>query len=262
LQAAAQHLDRAIQILEHTPDAAYPHYLRAKVYSAQNDAQKAVTQLEEAVSLQPDFAEAWSDLGLARKTILDDQGALAAYKRAVELKPTDAVAQYRLGTEYLRAGETHAAIEPLEQAYRINPEDQSTLNSLQSALRQDGKPSEANSIRQKLAALLQKKDQERQNALAAVRVNNEGANLEKSGDLRGALQKYREALNLNPEHAGIRVNYAVALLRLGQWTEGLTQLHEALRRDPGNTQIQAALKDALAQAPPGSVPKWSQADRK
>lgn len=259
-QSAAAHLDRAIQLLGHTVDAAYPHYLRAKVFSALNDTSQALKQLQEAVALRPDFAEAWSDLGLARKATLDDAGALAAYKRAVELNPSDAVAQYRLGAEYLRGGQTHAAVEHLEQAYRLNPEDQSTLNSLQSALRQDGKPDEANRIRQKLTELLRKKDQISQNALAAVRLNNEGASLEKSGDLRGALEKYREALNLNPEHNGIRVNYAVALLRLGQWTEGLMQLHEALRRDPGNTKIQAALKDAISQAPPGTVPKWSQSE--
>ena len=255
---AAEHLDRAIQLLEHTADAAYPHYLRAKVFSALNEPSKAVEQLEQAVALRPNFPEAWSDLGLARKATPDDAGALAAYKRAVELNPSDAVAQYRLGSEYLRAGQPHAAVEHLEQAYRLNPEDQSTLNSLQNALRQDGKPEEANLIRQKLTDLLHKRDQISQNALAAVRLNNEGASLEKSGNLRGALDKYREALKLNPEHNGIRVNYAVALLRLGQWTEGLNVLHDALRRDPGNTKIQAALKDAIAQAPPGTVPKWSQ----
>jgi tetratricopeptide (TPR) repeat protein len=261
LPGAAEHLDRAIQILGRTSDAAYAHYLRAKVYSAQNDAQKAVAALQEAVLLRPDFAEAWSDLGLARRATLNDAGALAAYKRAVQLRPTDAVAQYRLGAEYLRDGQPHAAVEHLEQAYHLNPGDQSTLNSLQSALRQDGKQEEANAIKQKLAELLQQRDQISQNALAAVRLNNDGANLEKAGDLRGAVEKYRTALNLNPEHVGIRVNYAVALLRLGQWTEGLTQLHEALRRDPGNAQIQAALKDALAQAPPGSVPHWSDTSR-
>lgn len=261
LPGAAEHLDRAIEILGRTYDAAYPHYLRAKVYSAQNDTQKAVAQLEEAVLLRPDFAEAWSDLGLARRTILDDAGALAAYKRAVQLRPADAVAQYRLGTEYLRDGQAHAAVEHLEQAYHLNPEDQSTLNSLQTALRQDGKQQEANAIKQKLAELLQKRDQISQNALAAVRINNEAASLEKTGDLQGAAEKYRTALNLNPEHVGIRVNYAVALLRLGQWTDGLTQLHEALLRDPGNAQIQAALKDALAQAPAGSVPHWSDTGR-
>ncbi len=257
LRAAAEHLERAIQIFGRTAEAAYPHYLRAKVYTAQNDASKALAQLQQAVSLRPDFAEAWSDLGLARKTSLDAKGALAAFKRAVELNPSDAVAQYRLGAEYLRAGQAHEAVEHLEQAYRLDPGDQSALNSLQMALRQDGKTDEANRIREKLAELLRKKDQISQNALSAVRVNNEGAALEKAGDLRGALEKYRKALDLNPEHVGIRVNYAVALLRLGQWTQGLTELHEALRRDPGNAQIQAALKDALAQAPPGSVPKWN-----
>lgn len=255
--SAAGHLDRAIQIFGRTAEAAYPHYLRAKIYTAQNNAPKALAELEQAVSLRPDFAEAWSDLGLARKAALDDAGALTAFERAVELNPADAVAQYRLGAEYLRAGHPDKAVQHLQQAYHLNPEDQSTLNSLQMALRQDGKQAEADSVRQKLAELLQKKDQISQNALAAVRINNEGAALEKTGDLRGALEKYRKALDLNPDHVGIRVNYAVALLRLGQWTEGLTELHEALRRDPGNAQIQAALKDALAQAPSASVPKWN-----
>lgn len=259
--SAAGHLDRAIQLLGHTADAAYPHYLRAKVFSALNEPPQAVKQLEDAVALRPDFAEAWSDLGLARKAMLDDAGALAAYKRAVELNPSDAVAQYRLGAEYLRGGEAHAAVEHLEEAYRLNPDDQSTLNSLQSALRQDGRLGEANRIRQKLTELLRKKDQINQNVLAAVRLNNEGANLEKSGDLPAALAKYREALNLNPEHVGIRVNYAVALLRLGQWTEGLNELREALRRDPANPKIQAALKDAISQAPPGTAPKGKEAER-
>jgi tetratricopeptide (TPR) repeat protein len=108
-----------------------------------------------------------------------------------------------------------------------------------------------------LSDLLRKRDRVRQNAVAAVRVNNEGASLEKAGNLSAALDKYREALNLSPEHVGIRVNYAVALLRLGQWTQGLTELHEALRRDPQNVKIKAALDDAIAQAPPGTVPNWA-----
>jgi Flp pilus assembly protein TadD len=89
-----------------------------------------------------------------------------------------------------------------------------------------------------------------------VRLNNEGAALEKSGDLAGAVGKYREAAQLAPDHNGIRVNYAVALLRTGQWTEGLNLLHEAAKREPANAQIQTALRDALSQAPPQAVPQW------
>jgi tetratricopeptide (TPR) repeat protein len=256
-EAAAGHLDRALKNMGKTADAAYPHYLRAKAYSARDDPQKAAAQLEQAVSLRPDFAEAWSDLGQARKLLLDDAGALTAEKRAVELNPADPIAQYRLGAEYLLQNQPRPAVEHLQEAYRLNPRDQSTLNSLQTALRRDGKAEDASTVKEKLNELLRKQDQDRENALTAVRLNNEGASLEKTGNLRDAMQKYREAVQLNPEHVGIRVNYAIALLRLGQWTDGLNQLHEALRRDPGNTTIKAALNDALGQAPRGSVPHWN-----
>jgi tetratricopeptide (TPR) repeat protein len=256
---AAEHLDRAIQLLGRSDEAADARYLRAKAYSARGETQKAAAQLEQAVAIRPNFAEAWSDLGQARRTLLDGGGALTAFERAVRSNPEDSVAQYRLGAEYLRQDKPHAAVEHLQKAYQLNAADQSTLNSLQMALRQDGRTEEAAQIKQKLAELLRQKDTENQNHLNAVKLNNEGAGLEKSGDLRGALAKYREALRLYPEHVGIRVNYAVALLRLGQWTEGLDELHEALLRDPSNAQIKTALHDALAQAPRNVIPKWKDA---
>lgn len=253
---AAPRLDQAAKLMGHSAEAAYPHYLRAKVYSARNQPGDAIKELNEAVLLRPGFAQAWSDLGQARKENLDDNGALPAFERAVKLNPSDEVAQYRLGAEYLHLQKPHDAVEHLEQAYRLNPRDQSALNALQTALRQDGKVEEANRIKEQLAELLRKRDEATERALQAVRLNNEGAELEKSGDLRGAADKYREALSLDPEHVGIRVNYAVALLRLGVWTEGLNELHEALRRDPENAKLKAALKDALAQAPPALIPDW------
>ncbi len=249
---AAKNLDRAVALLGKTPDAGFTWYLRAKAYTIQNEHEKALKALNQAVALRPDLAEAWSDLGETQKLLSDDKSALVSYQRAVELKPNDAVAQYRLGAEYLHENKPHQAVEHLQRAYELNSRDQSTLNSLQTALRRDGKPEEADRIKKELAQLLIARDQESQNAVAAVRINNEGAELEKSGNLAEAAHKYEQALQLYPAHIGIRVNYAVALLRLGKWTPGLAQLREALRRDPNNPQIQAALKDALAQAPPSA----------
>jgi predicted Zn-dependent protease len=117
------------------------------------------------------------------------------------------------------------------------------------ALRQDGQPEEAARVKKQLADLLRSIDKESQNAFAALRINNEGAALEKTGNLSGALEKYRAALALDPNHVGIRVNFAVALLRTGHWKDGLTELRESLRREPGNAQVQTALEDALKQAP-------------
>ncbi|MGI8990198.1 MAG: tetratricopeptide repeat protein [Bryobacteraceae bacterium] len=257
VKLASEHLDRAIELLGRTDDAASGHYLRARAYTANGNAQHAEEHLREAVKIRPEFAEAWSDLGQARKSLLDIPGALDAFETAVRLNPEDPVAQYRFGAECLRQGKAHVAVEHLEKAYSLNPADQSTLNSLQMALRRDGKADRANLLKQRLADLLRDKDQVDRNHLTAIRLNNEGAKLEAAKDLRGALEKYRQAVNLYPEMVGIRANFAVVLLRLGQWTEGLRELHEASLRDPGDARIKAALKDALAQAPVNLKPEGS-----
>jgi protein O-GlcNAc transferase len=247
LKPAEFHLGIAIRLLGKKPDAAYPRYLRAKVFANARDFTKAVVDLEQAVALRPDFAEAWSDLGEARKNLFDDEGAVAAFRKAVELSPEDAVARTRLGSKLLDAGQTREAISHLQEAVRLDPKNQSALNALQLALRRDGQAEQAEAVKKRLAELLRERDKADQSLVAGIELNNRGATLEKSGDLRGALEKYRAALELFPEHIGIRTNVAVALLKLGWWEEGLEQMREALRRDPGNAELKAALDDALGQ---------------
>lgn len=258
LTVVAGHLDHAIRVLKPDADAATAHYLRAKVYTQQGNTKQAAAQLQHALSIRSDFAEAWSDLGEARKSLLDDAGATAALEQAVKLNASDSVSQYRLGEEYLKQNRVHVAALHLEQAFRLNPDDQSILNALQRALRRDNRPDEADKVKRKLAEVLRKRDESTRHDLRATQVNNEGAQLQKDGNMQGALEKYRAALALNPESVPIRVNLAIVLLRLGAWTDGLNTLHDALLRDVSNAKIRAALKDALAQAPAGTVPHWKE----
>ncbi len=247
--AAAPHLDRAIQVLGQSPDAAYPRYLRAKIYTARGKAERAAADLQQAVSLEPNFAEAWSDLGEARKTLLDNSGALAAFEQAVHFAPNDPVAQSRLGLELLDQRKVGQAIPHLEEAVRLDPQNQSALYSLERALRQAGQPQQADVVQGKLIALLHHRDQAAEEALQAIQLNDQGVALEKAGKLRAALEKYRAALELDPQHVGIRVNFAAALLHLGQWNEGVAELREALRLNPDNLALKKALEEALAHPP-------------
>lgn len=249
-KAAAEQLDSAIRLFGTSDEAAFPTYLRAKILLDRGGIEPAAKLFERAVALRPDFAEAWSELGQARKTLLDDDGALDAFQKSVKADPENAVSQCRLGAEYLRRGEIAPAVDHLRQSYRINPKNQTMLNSLQLALRRAGQPEEAKRIREELAAVLREIDRESQAAFQALRLNNEGAALEKQGNMAAAADKYKEALTLDPSHNGIRVNFAVASLRLGRWNEGLAELREAVRREPNNAKWKAALEDALKQAPP------------
>jgi tetratricopeptide (TPR) repeat protein len=247
-ESAIPRLDEAVRLLGPKPDAAYPHYLRAKIYSLDRDPAKATSELQQAVELRPDLAEAWSDLGEARRNLNDEKGALGAFRRAVALSPEDAIAQVRLGLQLLDTGAAHEAVEHLDSAVRLDPKNQSAWNALQRALRRDGQAERAEAAKRKLAELLRERDEGDQKLVAAIEINNRGAELEKTGDLRGALERYRSALELLPEHLGIRVNLAVALLKLGNWQEGIAEMRQAQKRDPANREIQKALADALAQA--------------
>lgn len=247
---AALHLDCAIRLLGQRPDAAYPHYLRAKIYGEERHVEKAAAELQQAVSLQPDFAEAWSDLGSARKILLDDAGVLSAFEKAVRFAPNDPVAQERLGSELLSQGKAREALLHLEEAARLDAHDQTALYNLQRALLINGHAEEAEAVKRRLTALLQEKDQADQRAVMAIQLNNQGAALEKAGKLPEAFEKYQAASQLDPDHIGIRLNLAVASLRLGQWSQGITELREILRRAPQNLAAKKALDQALAQGSP------------
>ena len=249
--AAMEHLSQAIGLLRKTSKAAYPHYLRAKAYTAQKQFQNAEKDLNQAVSLAPDFPEAWSDLGEARKALFDRKGALAAFEKAVRLAPKDPVAQTRLGAELLDQGKAHEAIPHLREAARLDPESQSALWNLLRALSQDGQQEQAAAVRKTLAGLMRNKEEDSRNAQAAIQLNNQGATLQKAGKLQEAMGKYHEALKLDPRHTGIRLNYAGALLHLGRWSEGVAELRKILRQDPNNIAAQQALDYVLAHPPPG-----------
>lgn len=255
LAPAAKHLDFAIAKLSGPEDLARAHYLRAKVYTDLSQVERASMELHIAVKLEPEFAEAWSDLGEARKTLLDDAGALAAFEQAVALSPNDPVALSRLGVELYHESKLKEAIEQLEKADRVNPNDQTTLNALQSALRADGQTAAANEVKARLIEVLRERDRNTQNELNAAELNQEGAKLEKNSDLKSAVEKYRQALDLDPDNVAIRVNFAKALLSLGEWNDGLSQLAESMRRQPGDPSLQTVWDEAVRKAPPGMRPR-------
>ena len=247
LSAAGDHLDSAIKLQGDVPAAAQTHYLRAKIWGAQNQIDKSIDELKKSIQLRPEYAEAWSDLGGMRRLALDSDGAVEALEKAVALNPHDSTAQYRLGQLYLQDGETLKAVDHLKIALRGDPSDVASLYSLDRALRKAGRLEEAKPIEKQLAQLRAKTDHASTVAFAASRLNDEGIGLEKSGDLRAALAKYRAALDLDPTGTGFQLNYALALCRLGRWEDGTAELHEVLRLDPDNQMAAKALYMAIDQ---------------
>jgi tetratricopeptide (TPR) repeat protein len=245
---AGEHLDRAIKLQGDVRAAAYTHYLRAKIWLAQKEVAKSESELQIAVKLRPDYAEAWSDLGGVRRLEGDTKGARQALEQAVALDSGNEKAQYRLGAQCLESGEPHKAVDHFRKALRHDPDDRATLYNLALALRRDGQMNEAKLVADKVSKIVQTRSEVAATGLAIGELNDAGMRLEKSGDIQAALEKYRAGLDLDPTDTVVRLNYGLALCRLARWQEGAEELREVLRLDPNNPEAAKALYMAIDQA--------------
>jgi tetratricopeptide (TPR) repeat protein len=99
---------------------------RAKLYFLMGDTAKGITDLEEAVRIQPSLP-AQSLLGAARGRALSD------YTKRLETNPRDHVVLTDRAGIYLKLGDQRKAISDLEEALEIEPSYQRALNLLQEA---------------------------------------------------------------------------------------------------------------------------------
>jgi Flp pilus assembly protein TadD/peroxiredoxin len=80
--------------------------------------------------------------------------------------------------------------------------------------------------------------------------------LQRAGDLAGAVQGYRDFLAVHPNEVAIHSNLGVLLVRLGRFDEAITEYRKALDLQPGNDAI--TLNLGLAYYKSGRIPEAAQ----
>lgn len=254
LSEAHEHLDRAIALYGETQPASRPYFLRAKVWRAQGDNDRAIADLERATSVDPADTDALFDLSQLKHSNGDMDGAFTAARKVVDLNPNFASAQSWLGQLYLENDDAALAVKHLGVARSLGMDDKATLYCLARALRATGKTEDARRVEQQVIEKQHLSDQAGKVLFTASGLNEEGLALEHQGDLPGASEKYRKAVDLDPTGYGFRLNYALALCRLGKWQEAITQLHEVLKEDPNNADAAKALFAAQEEVAKESKP--------
>ena len=241
LSLAHEHLDRAIVLYGTARPAARAYFLRAKVWSAQGDNDNAIFDLEKATQVTSDYADAWFDLSQLKHSKGDPDGAFVAAQKAVDLNPKNAAAQSWLGQLNFEKGDAALAVKHLQIARSLGVDDKVTLYTLARALRAVGKIEDSKQIEKQFLDMQRLSTKANEVLFTASGLNEEGLRLEHSGDLLGAMEKYRRAVGLDQTGYGFRLNYALALCRVGKWREGIAQLQEVLREDPDNADAAKAL---------------------
>lgn len=151
--------------------------------------------------------------------------AVAAYRRAVQLKPDYAEAYNNLGLALERSGALAEAVAAYAQAIRLRPTYPQMHANLGRVLDHQGQAAEAMAAYE--AALRLSSDYAEAHA-------GLGALLAEQGKLEEAAFHLEASIRLNPADAQAHNNLGVVLMRQGRVAEAVTQLETARRLRPAD----------------------------
>ncbi|MCK5381906.1 MAG: tetratricopeptide repeat protein [Candidatus Latescibacteria bacterium] len=202
---------------------------------------QAIRHYQLALGIQPSYAQAHNNLGIA----LDEQGksneAVEHYRQALRIKPNYVQAHNNLGTALDDQGKSDEAIEHYEQALRIRPDYAKAHNNLGITLSEQGRLDEA--IRHYEEALRIRPDY-------ANAHNNLGVALARQGHAKEAVVHLREALRIQPNATRAWDNLGI-LLMMGRKSFGasIRVLREASAYAPDHLSVTINLAYLLAACP-------------
>jgi tetratricopeptide (TPR) repeat protein len=240
------------------------------VLSNQGKPAEAAAAYRQALVLEPDFVEAYNNLGitLVKQRMLPE--AIAAFKKAVEGRPRSHEFHLNLATALREQGSLPEAVVVLQKAIALEPGHAKDYCDLGVTLKELGKNTEATEALQKAIRL--KPDYSEasyelgiilQNARdwdgalhafrAALQVNPKeakyqygvGVSLYQKGDREGAIRAYQEAIRLAPKVTPWRSNLGVALLEKGFLKDALREFQTALEINPNDLAARQNLGSCL-----------------
>ncbi|MCB9455794.1 MAG: tetratricopeptide repeat protein [Anaerolineaceae bacterium] len=160
----------------------------AKDYAA------AITAYDEAIRLNPYYAIAYNNRGLARSNKGDLDGAISDYTQSIELKNPNLHLPYNnRGNARYNKGDLDGAISDYNEAIRLNPQYAEAYNNRGNALKsKDNLDGAISDYTQSI---------ELKNPELHLPYNNRGNARYNKGDLDGAISDFNEAIRLNPRYA-------------------------------------------------------------
>ena len=212
--AALGYLDEATicydQALQLQPDFADARNNFGVALQAQGALNEAVEQYRLAIASNPAFVDAHLNLGTALGKLGNFTEALACYRDALQLDPNSAEAHFNAGNAHNALGEHEAAVASFERALALRPDYAEAHINLGSAIGKRGDYAGAESHYRRAVAL-------NPNPTNLVCL---GGSLGAQGRLDEEETFYRDALAREPDYADAHQNLAWLLLKRGDYKEG------------------------------------------
>ncbi len=162
-------------------------------------------------------------------------GALAAYRKALEVKPADPAVWRSLGVAYNRLRDYSKAIEHFRRSLALRPRQPQVLVDLGFALMQQGALDSARQAYRQAIAI---------NPWEPAAYANLGIVELRGGDLRAAVTALEKAVQVDPGLANAHFALASAYAQLGERGPAAASIRRGLEFDPNNANARRML-DAL-----------------
>jgi tetratricopeptide (TPR) repeat protein len=177
--------------LHHDPpeDDHWAYNLWGLVLRHQKDYDGAIAKYKKAIELDPQFALAYNNWGLVLYDQKDYDGAIAKYKKAIELDPQFALAYNNWGLVLRHQKDYDGAIAKYKKAIELDPQ-------------------------------------------FAFAYNNWGNVLYDQKDYDGAIAKYKKAIEIDPQLAPVYYNLGLAYRDYGQQDEAIKACKQVLELKP------------------------------
>jgi len=117
------------KVIAEEPGIAFPHFQLAYVFTALQRTDEARAEYERVIAIDPKMTAAYLNLGILLVD-KDPAAAVAPLKKAVELTPAESQLRFLLGVAQERSQDYAGAVETLEGARKLDPQDTHTLEHL------------------------------------------------------------------------------------------------------------------------------------
>ncbi len=198
-----------------------------QVYLKEGDAGNAISVLEKAVKIRPDYADAHFHLGEAYRAEASLDAAIESFRKAVALKPDEPNYLENLGTALAKKGDTEGAIDALKTALTKDQQNPYTYYALGNLyVQQESQPEKALGYFREAVTL----DPDIPNGYL-----NLGNTLTLLGKYEDAVKAYRKEHLFQPKSANALVNLGRVYTLMGKTDEARKALQQALATDPTMT---------------------------
>ena len=185
--------------------------------------EKAIEYLNNAIKLQPDYADAYGNRGNAYGNLGQQQRAIEDYNEVIRLQPDYAYAYNNRGFAYYGLGQYKRAIEDFNEAIRLQLDDVLAYNNRGNAYDKLDQPQRA--IKDYNEAIRLYPD----NAMAYY---NRGCVYYTLGQYQRAIEDYNQTIRLKPDDADAYYSRGVVNYTLDQHQRAIDDYSNAIRLRP------------------------------